>query len=66
MDGGFLCHYEGNSHYLKSVEVFCDSQSQGGHSNVNRVYQARPKIHVKRVFFHNRALYVRNVSRVSN
>ena len=29
-------------------------------------YQARPKTDVKRVFFHNRALYVRNVNRVSN
>ena len=29
-------------------------------------YKARPKIHVKRVIFHNRALYVRNVNRASN
>ena len=26
-------------------------------------YQACPKVHVKRVFFHNSALYVRNVNR---
>ena len=37
-----------------------------GHLNGKKGYQARPKIHVKRVFFHNRALHVRNVNRVSN
>ena len=34
--------------------------------NVKKGYQACPKIHVKRGFFHNRALYVRSVNRVSN
>ena len=41
----------------------------GGHSNVKKEYQARPKIHVKGVFFHShdsRALYVGNVNRISN
>ena len=38
----------------------------GGHCNGEGGYQARPKIHVKRVFFQSRALYVRNVNRVSN
>ena len=29
-------------------------------------YQVRPKIHMKRVFFHSQALYVHNMNRVSN
>ena len=29
-------------------------------------YQAHPNIHVKRVFFHSWAVYVRNMNRVSN
>ena len=33
---------------------------------MSRGYQARPKIHVKRVLFHSLALYVRHVNRVSN
>ena len=36
------------------------------HLECQETVQARPKIHVKRVFFHNGALYVRNVNRVSN
>ena len=31
----------------------------GGHSNMSRGYQARPKIHVIRVVFQDPALYVR-------
>ena len=40
--------------------------SPGDHLNVKKGYQARAKIHVKRVFFPNQALYMRNVNRVSN
>ena len=38
----------------------------GGHLNVKRGDQARPKIYVKSVCLHNPALYVCNVDRVSN
>ena len=38
----------------------------GGHLNVKKGYRTCPKIHEKRVFFHNRALNVRNVNRVPN
>ena len=38
----------------------------GRHSNVRMGYQALPKIHMKRIFFHSPALYMRNVNRVSN
>ena len=50
---------------LQITSVY-EVRSRGGHLNVKRGYQARPKINVKRVFFHNRALYVRNVNRVLN
>ena len=38
----------------------------GGGTRMSRGYQARPKIHIKRVFFHSWALYVCNMNRVSN
>ena len=37
-----------------------------GLSNDKMGYQACPKIHVKRVIFHNSALYVCNMNRASN
>ena len=37
-----------------------------GTTRMSGGYQARPKIHVKRVFFHSRALYVCNMNRISN
>ena len=42
------------------------STGGGGALKCQGGYQVRPKIHVKRVFFHSLALYVRNVNRVSN
>ena len=51
--------------YFYADYTFCFCHDLG-HSNVKSGYQARPKFHVERVFFHSRALYVCNVSRVSN
>ena len=51
--------------YFYADYTFCFCHDLG-HWNVKSGYQARPKFHVKRVFFHSRALYVCNVNRVSN
>ena len=48
------------------MTVDMESEKPRGALECQKGYQARPKIYIKRVFFHNRVLYVRNVNRVSN
>ena len=55
----FLCLYYSNN-YWRNSEVRIVPR---GALRYQEGYQTRPKIHVKRVFYHNRA---RNVNRVSN
>ena len=51
---------------ITCTNALCMVVIPGDHLNVKRRYQAHPKNHVKRVFFSHRALYMRNVNRVSN